>query len=69
MIESNKNKALAASSESVEGSVKDIAKGRLVIRVRTAITAGLLAASDVCTSKCDCHSSCDCHSGGTKLKA
>jgi hypothetical protein len=45
--------------------MKDIAKGRLVIRVRTALTAGLRASSD-CTSNCECHSSCNCHSGGSK---
>jgi hypothetical protein len=68
MIESNKDNGQAlAASESEEGSVKDIAKGRLVIRVRSALTAGLVRASD-CTSNCECHSSCNCHSGGT-LKA
>ena len=66
MINEN-DKALAVSSEVDEAGVKSIAKGRLVIRVRTALTAGLKAAEE-CTSNCECHSSCDCHSGGTKTK-
>jgi hypothetical protein len=49
-------------------SDKDIAKGRLVIRVRTALTAGIArAAAEDCTS--DCHSSCNvCKCGGGKVK-
>jgi hypothetical protein len=58
MIESKKDEALAGSTD----SDKDIAKGRLVIRVRTALKAGLRSVSEDCTSNCECHSSCDCQS-------
>jgi hypothetical protein len=62
MIENKKDNG------AVEASDKEVAKGRLVIRVSSALKAGLLAA-ETCTCKCNCHSSCNCHSGGSKLQA